>query len=127
MLPDLGGHNVAFIFSSKGDLSEEEIFEKIGALEIEELILIDGEPLKSGVPKHLVRAAEWDMWLDQDNEDIRLIDWGEAFARGSEPATLAQQLGLAAPETIFTSRVDYRIDLWCAGYIVSVYTLQWEV
>lgn len=59
------------------------------------------------------------MWVDEDDEDIRLIDWGEAFAQGAEPTKLGQPFGLNAPETIFTSRIDSRVDLWSAGCIVS--------
>lgn len=102
-------------------LSEEELFEHIGAPETEELVPINGEPLHPGVPRHLVRATEWDLWMEEDEEDIRLIDWGEAFAQGSEPASVAQPPGLTAPESIFTSRrADHRIDLWCTGSLVSV-------
>lgn len=36
---------------------------------------------------------------------------------------IAQPFGLNAPETIFIPRIDYRIDLWRAGWIVSMETL----
>lgn len=67
-------------------------------------------------------STYWSSWIDEDDEDVRLIDWGEAFAQGDEPAKIAQPFGLNAPETFFTSCVDHRIDLWRAGCIVSAVT-----
>ena len=61
---------------------------------------------------------EWVGWPDEDDEDIRVIDLGEAFLQDAVPERLAQPGGLQAPETIFTGRFDYRLDLWRAGLIV---------
>jgi hypothetical protein len=47
-------------------------------------------------------------------------DLGEAFTRESIPEKLAQPGGLQAPETIFTDKFDYRLDLWRAGLIVRL-------
>jgi serine/threonine-protein kinase SRPK3 len=82
--------------------------------------------LDPGVPKELIKNAGWDEWIDEDDEDIRLIDWGEAFVQGAEPSKLAQPGGLNAPETIFTNRFDYRIDLWRAGCTVQRVCLTFE-
>jgi len=91
---------------------------------------LDGEPLRDGIPKRLIKSAEWVGWPDEDDEgdeDIRVIDLGEAFLQNAVPQRLAQPGGLQAPETIFTSRFDYRLDLWRAGLIVrspADYTLR---
>lgn len=71
----------------------------------------------------MVKAASWLDWGDEDEEDLRVIDLGEAFHKGAEPAKLAQPGALRAPETIFTSRFDYRVDLWRAGIMVSRFLL----
>jgi hypothetical protein len=70
------------------------------------------------MPNQLVKTTVWDEWIDEDEEDIRLIDFGQAFAHGDEPFTLAQPNGLEAPETIFTDSFDYRVDLWRVGCTV---------
>lgn len=100
--------------------SEEEFWRNIGRPVVEDLVREDGQPVEPRFPKHIVRRAEWNMWVDEDEEDIRLIDWGESFRRGEEPATVAQPIDCKAPETIFTDSLDHRIDLWTAGIVVSV-------
>ena len=67
-----------------------------------------------------MRKAGWDDWIDEDDEDIRLIDWGETFVHGAEPTKLAQPADLRAPEIIFSGRFDYRLDLWRVGCTVSL-------
>lgn len=84
------------------------------------MIREDGQPIDPRFPKHIVRQAEWDHWLDEDKEDVRLIDWGETFRTGEEPERLAQPVDCKAPETIFTDYLDYRTDLWRAGIVVSL-------
>lgn len=58
--------------------------------------------------------------MDEDEEDIRLIDFGESFRRGEEPEHLSQPVDIRAPEIIFTDKVDHRVDLWSAGLVVSL-------
>lgn len=84
---------------------------------------MDGEALGEGIPNELVKSTEWEGWPDlddEDDEDIRIFDLGEAFSQNAVPETLAQPEGLQAPETIFTGNFDHRIDLWRAGLIVRV-------
>lgn len=61
---------------------------------------------------------KWTAWIDESEENIRLIDWGESFAFDSPPRRLAQPADWRVPETIFTSQIDYRVDLWRAGIVV---------
>ena len=83
-----------------------------------ELARLDGKPLDKALPRQLVKAADWINWIDEDDEDLRIIDLGEAFLQGAKIQTLAQPSSLQPPETIFTSSFDYRIDLWRAGIVV---------
>src|SRR6516162_6468690 len=92
----------------------KRLLEVLGLLESEELIRLDGESLKEDIPNQLVKSAEWVGWPDEDDEDdenIRVIDLGEAFIQDAVPKRLAQPGGLQAPETIFTGRFDCRLDL----------------
>jgi hypothetical protein len=86
------------------------------------MIREDGQPVDHRFPKHIVRQAECDHWMDEDKEDIRLIDWDEIFRTGQEPERLAQPADCKAPETtgIFTDHLDYRTDLWRAGIVVRL-------
>ena len=102
-------------------LSEEELFEILGVPEPEVLTRLDRESFGECIPNQLVKSVEWVGWPDEedeDDEDIRVIDLGEAFLQDTVPERLAQPGGLQAPETIFTSRFDYRLDLWRAGLMV---------
>ena len=98
--------------------TEEELFDVLGSPEIEPLARIDGTPLENGLPTQLVKAAEWVDWIDEDDEDIRLLDIGESFLQGEEPEKLAQPGISRVPETIFTDCFDYRVDLWRTGCMV---------
>ena len=115
---DISGSNLAFTCSKLAHLPQDDIFEVLGKPEFEDLARVDGRPLGPGVPKQLVKTAGWDNWIDEDDEDIRLLDFGEMFVQGSKPDTLAQPPDLRAPETIFTTFLDHRLDLWRAGITV---------
>jgi len=99
-------------------LTETDLFEVTGAPQVEELVRIDGKPLDKGLPNQLVRTVSWDDWIDEDDEDLRIIDLGEAFLQGAEPKKIPQPGPLRAPETIFMDSFDYRLDLWRAGCVV---------
>lgn len=79
---------------------------------------IDGLPLEPGIPKQLVERAKWPGWVDEDEEDVRLIDFGEAFVQGSRPDTISQPPGFRPPERLLTNDFDHRLDLWCTGLTV---------
>ena len=74
------------------NLTEKKLFINIGAPpeEPKELGRLDSKPLDKGLPSHLIEAVSWDKWIDEDDEDLRIIDPGEAFIQGAEPSRLAQ-------------------------------------
>lgn len=106
-------------------MSEEEILEVIGHPHSVLLSRKDGKPLEPSIPKQLVRKASWEEWIDEDEEDIRFIDWGEAFKQGAESNRLAQPGDLRAPEILFTGQFDYRVDLWRVGCTVRFRLKVW--
>lgn len=67
-----------------------------------------------------MKATGWDNWIEEDDEDIRIFDLGEAFLEGAEPEKLAQPAHLRTPETIFMGSYDSGHDLWRAG--IMIYT-----
>ncbi|RHZ69155.1 hypothetical protein CDV55_103316 [Aspergillus turcosus] len=69
---------------------EEDLFEVLRLPETKELVHLDGKPLDKGLPKHIVKAAKWDEWVDEDEEDLRILDLGEGFLQGHEPKALFQ-------------------------------------
>ena len=111
--------NLGFTCPRLAHLPQEDPFEVLGIPEFEALARVDGQQLQPGVPKQLVKKADWENWIDEDDEDIRLIDFGEAFVQGLKPDSLAQPADLRAPETNFTDCFDHRLDLWRAGITVG--------
>lgn len=120
---DISGRNIAFTCNSLSNATEEQLFEVLGSPEIEPLARIDGKPLEVGLPTQLVKAAEWVDWIDEDDEDLRVLDFGESFFQGKEPKKLAQPGSLRVPETIFTDSFDHRVDLWRTGCMVRRHIL----
>ncbi|KAJ5211238.1 hypothetical protein N7472_001377 [Penicillium cf. griseofulvum] len=115
---DISGRNIAFSCSHLSKKTDEELFKVLGYPEVEPLERLDGTPLGNELPAQLVKVADWTEWIDEDEEDIRLLDFGESFYQGQEPAKLAQPGSLRAPETIFTDFFDYRVDLWRTGSMI---------
>ncbi|KAK4144855.1 kinase-like domain-containing protein [Dichotomopilus funicola] len=102
---DISGANLVFTAHNLQELSAEEMFEVIGAPFTEQLARHDQGPVHPSMPEQLVQKAGWDMWIDEDEEDVRLIDFGKAFFHGAEPHQLAKPPGLEVPERIFTGRL----------------------
>ncbi|KAJ5521292.1 hypothetical protein N7527_005407 [Penicillium freii] len=115
---DISGRNIVFSCTNLSKQTEEQLFDVLGFPEIEPLKRIDGTPLGNELPAQLIKAAEWTEWIDEDDEDIRLLDFGESFYQGQEPPKLAQPGSLRVPETIFTDCFDYRVDLWRIGCMI---------
>jgi serine/threonine-protein kinase SRPK3 len=121
---DISGRNVAFASKRLSQLTEEGLFEVLGPPETEKLARRDGKPLDKGVPGQLIKATGWDNWIDEDDEDIRIFDLGEAFLKGAEPEKLPQPSHLKVPETIFMDSCDSRHDLWRTGIMVRTPSLK---
>lgn len=89
----------------------QELFDILSSPKVEPPARNDSTPLDNGLRTQLVKAGEWVDWIDEDQEGIRLLDFGESFLKGEEPEKLAQPSNLRVPETIFTDHFDYRLDL----------------
>lgn len=81
------------------------------------------KPLPSPhLPKQLVQTARWEVWEDETDEDVRLVDWGSAFSVGETVPVeaLAQPIDFRSPETFFVGTCDRRHDAWRAGCVMFV-------
>jgi serine/threonine-protein kinase SRPK3 len=106
-LTDISGSNL--IFTAR----------RLNRSSIKKLTYLDGRPFPLGIPEQLVEKTSWDDWIDEDEEDVRIIDFGQAFLHGAEPIDLAEPGDLQVPEKIFAGHFDYRVDLWRAGCTVT--------
>lgn len=115
---DISARNILFTAKSLAHLDQEQISDILGSPENHELKRKDGKSLRKGLPKHIVKATTWAHWTP-DGEDIRIIDFGEAFKQGEEPKVLRQPGSLQVPELILGEGLDFRVDLWRVGITVS--------
>jgi serine/threonine-protein kinase SRPK3 len=117
---DLSPANIVFTCTQSALFDDnKKIFDILGKPETCSLKHIDGSSLSPEKPTQIVQTPRWN-WVDEDEEDFRLIDFGEAFSNDNPPNTLAQPFDLRAPETFFldTYDIDYRVDLWSAGLVI---------
>ncbi|KAJ5312697.1 hypothetical protein N7508_003527 [Penicillium antarcticum] len=56
---------------------------------------MDGTPVGNRLPVQLIKAVEWTKWIEEDDEDIRLLGFGE--------------------KRIFTDYFNYRVDFLRIG------------
>lgn len=68
------------------------------------------------MPEYLVRPASYSSQL---SDTVKIIDFGESLLQQTVPATLRTPLVTRAPEVIFGDKLDYRVDLWSLGCLVS--------
>ncbi|KFY81229.1 hypothetical protein V500_11609 [Pseudogymnoascus sp. VKM F-4518 (FW-2643)] len=117
---DVSTKNMAFTAKNLSKVTKERLFEVIGAPSIENVERIDEQPLADGIPSYLVKSATWCGWVNEYDEDFRLLDFGESFVHGREPEIITQPGGLMPPETVLTETFDYRVDLWRVG--IAIYS-----
>lgn len=110
---------MAFTGRNLSKVTKSKLFEVIGAPSVQNVTRIDGNPLADGIPRYLVRSATWAGWVNEYDEDFRLLDFGESFIHGKEPEIITQPGGLMPPETVLTEGFDYKVDLWRVGIAVS--------
>jgi serine/threonine-protein kinase SRPK3 len=114
----LSAANIAFTASQLSESTKADLFEVLGQPKTEVLSRYDGKPLEKSLPRHLVKVTNWDDWFDEDEEVIRILDFGQAFSQGQVPKSLAQPGDLQVPETFFTKTFTCEVDLWRAGMVV---------
>lgn len=71
------------------------------------------------MPKYLVRPTSYPADLSLSLHQIKIIDFGESFLSSDIPNTLHTPFPVRAPEIIFDDKLDYRVDLWSMGCMVS--------
>ncbi|KAK5625837.1 hypothetical protein RRF57_001553 [Xylaria bambusicola] len=108
------------------NLTPEEIYQKYGKPELEQVVREDGNPVGDGVPNHLVVP----MWMGKPSEDIEasesevlLSDFGESFMPASVDRFYSNSpLSFRPPEAHFPSKpIGFAADIW------SLACLAWEI
>jgi serine/threonine-protein kinase SRPK3 len=117
---DLHTHNLTYVIPALHTLTEADLLQKLRSPELGAVTRKDGKPLEVGVPAYLVRPTSYppDTSLSSRTQ-LKIIDFGESFSNNDVPGTLHTPLCVRAPEVVFGERLDYRVDLWSAGCMVS--------
>lgn len=109
-------------------LSDEQLYEKYGAPELEPVIRLDHEDLLPGVPSHAISPA----WFGEPSEkvtfpesNILLSDFGESFSPSQELRYESHTpISIRPPETRFEPGMplSFSSDIWtlaCAIWSIS--------
>jgi len=110
---------LTFVIPSLHTLTEAELLQKLRSPEVGAVTRKDGKPLEPGLPAYLVRPTSYPADVSLSQQQIKIIDFGESFSNNDIPETLHTPLCVRAPEVIFGEKLDYRVDLWSAGCMVS--------
>jgi serine/threonine protein kinase len=100
-------------------MTEEEFTEMLGQPEVGYVRRSDGRNLEAGIPEYIVRPTSYRTHSWNSAHSIKIIDFGESFLNTAVPQTLHTPLSVRAPAVIFQDRIDYRVDLWSMGCMVS--------
>lgn len=99
---------------------------QLGAPETGEVTRLDGKALEPGVPKYLVWPSPFRVSKATLLNPVKIIDFGESFTPDTKSKTLHTPLAVRAPEVIFEDDIDFRVDLWSTGCMVT-FRLVWEI
>lgn len=101
------------------NVPEEEFIQILGKPGVGYVQRRDGKEMELGVPEYIVRPASYRTHCWNSAQTIKIIDFGESFLRSALPHTLHTPLPVRAPEVIFQDHIDYHVDLWSMGCMVS--------
>lgn len=100
-------------------MREEDVFRQLGKPETGLVQRTDRQPLEPGIPQYLVKPTSYPIDIKSSFESIKIIDFGQSFWNHDSPSALHTPLPFRAPEIIFRDDLDYRVDLWSMGCMVS--------
>ncbi|KAF2860321.1 kinase-like protein [Piedraia hortae CBS 480.64] len=112
--------NIAWKARGLNEFTEEEFLRLFPYALTKEVKSKDGSPLPPNVPKYLVMHG-YNPTQSWNEDDIMLIDFGQAFYLASPPATLATPICYRPPEVVFHEKVDEKVDVWSAGILCFVF------
>lgn len=99
-------------------MPENDLLKKITIPKTGPVTRLDREDLTTEVPKYLVWPTSLSTDAPAAYDNIKIIDFGEAFRPEDRPQTLHTPLAVRAPEIIFGDQWDHRVDLWSLGCMV---------
>jgi serine/threonine-protein kinase SRPK3 len=116
---DLHTRNLAFALPSLSALTETEFLQKFPTPEIDAIARKDGKPLQPNMPAYLVKPTSFLSDVSLEQQQIKIIDFGQSFYNDATPEILHNPLCVSPPEVIFGEKLDHHADLWSTGCMVS--------
>ena len=106
-----------------GQHTREVFIEILGKPDIGHVQRTDGKAPDPSMPGYIVKPASYTAHSQFLSNGIKIVDFGESFSRTSIPQSLHTPLPARASEVVFGDRLDYRVDLWSMGCMVSETTI----
>jgi serine/threonine protein kinase len=122
-LSDLHIGNLSLTIPKLQQLSETQLLQTFGDPEIAPVKREDGKPLDPSVPDYIVTATSYRADVSPTIALTKIVDSGESFTRDDSPSTLRTPIAVRAPEVVFHDHLDYRVDMWSMGCLVSISTI----
>jgi serine/threonine protein kinase len=72
------------------------------------------------MPHYFVKPTAYPIDLKTSFESIKIVDFGQSFLSHDSPSEFNTPPPVHAPEIIFKDKVDYCMDLWSMGCMVSL-------
>ena len=119
-LSDLHTRNVAVIVPGMQDLREHDFLDKLEPPVTADVQRVDGQALEDNVPRYIVRPTALPMEKASLSHHVKIIDFGQSFTDGKASKDCHTPMTVRAPEIILGDMVDYRMDLWSMGCMVSL-------
>ena len=119
-MSDLHTRNIAVGVPDVKELREHEFLAKLEAPETGDVQRIDGQALKENIPRYIVRPTAFLVDMTSTSHHVKIIDFGHSFTDRMPSKECHTPMVVRAPEIILGDTVDYRVDLWSMGCMVSL-------
>lgn len=119
-LSDLHTRNIAVVIPGMKDVREHDFLAKLEAPETEDVQRIDGQALEENVPRYIVRPTAFPVDMISSSPQVKIIDFGQSFTDRIPSKECHTPMSIRAPEIMLGDVVDYRLDLWSMGCMVSL-------
>lgn len=100
-------------------MSEEVFIDMLGKPKVGLVQKVGGRSIEPGMPPHIVQSATYSKIPLKSFRGIKIVDFGQSFLPAFAPRTLRTPLAVRPPEVLFSDPLDFRVDLWSMGCMVS--------
>ena len=112
-MPDLHSRNISFQIPSLDSWTVEQIYKRFKEPRINSVSRIDDQPLGPEVPPYTVEPTWlWNPRIEGLLDQVKIIDFGEAFFSEDEGKESHVPMLLQPPESLFQEGIGLPADIW---------------